>query len=129
MGRDQVKPLDDGDRLRLGAYEIEVRVAMAGGQSPGAAWSGALPAAAPPPQGGGGWDQPAATPGWAAAPASPPPAWGGQDQGGWGAAPPRDEPLQPRLPGDPYLGAKPPGAGSAGPAERHRPADGFRPAQ
>lgn len=113
VGRDQVKPLEDGDRLRLGAYEIEVRVAMAGGQSPGAAWGGGLPGTAPPP-GGGGWDQPAATPGWAAAPASPPPAWGGQDQGGWGAPPPRDEPLQPRLPGDPYLGARQPGSGMPG---------------
>lgn len=59
IGRDQVKPLEDGDRLRLGAYEIEVRVALAGGQSAGSAWGGGMPAA---PQ-GGGWDQPAATPG------------------------------------------------------------------
>jgi type VI secretion system protein ImpI/type VI secretion system protein len=29
VGRDQVKPLLDGDRLRLGAYEIEVRIADA----------------------------------------------------------------------------------------------------
>jgi type VI secretion system FHA domain protein len=114
VGRDQVKPLDDGDRLRLGAYEIEVRVAAAGGQSPGAAW-GAGPSAALPPAQGGGWDQPAATPGWATAPAAAPPAWGGgQDQGGWGSPPPRDEPLQPRLPGDPFLGAKAPGAGMPG---------------
>jgi type VI secretion system FHA domain protein len=122
VGRDQVKMLEDGDRLRLGAYEIEVRVAMAGGQSPGAAWGGGLPAATP--QGGGGWDQPAATPGWATAPAAPPPAWGGQDQGGWGAPPPRDEPLQPRLPGDPFLGAKPPGADMPGlPSGSGLPAD------
>lgn len=114
VGREQVKPLEDGDRLRLGAYEIEVRVALAGGQPAGTAWGGGMPAAPPPPPQGGGWDQPAATPGWASAPAAPPPAWGGQDQGGWGGPPPRDEPLQPRLPGDPYLGAKPPGAGVPG---------------
>ena len=121
IGRDQVKPLEDGDRLRLGAYEIEVRVALAGGQSAGSAWGAGTPAAAPQ---GGGWDQPAATPGWATAPAAPPPAWGGQDQGAWGAPPPRDEPLQPRLPGDPYLGAKPPGAGIPGlPSAAGLPAD------
>lgn len=123
VGRDQVKPLEDGDRLRLGAYEIEVRVAMAAGQSPTAAWGGGQPTAAPP-QGGGGWDQPAASPGWATAPASPPPAWGGQDQGGWGAPPQRDEPLQPRLPGDPFLGTKPPGSGMPGlPSGSGLPAD------
>jgi hypothetical protein len=43
VGRDQVKPLEDGDRLRLGAYEIEVRVAVAGGQSAGSAGAGRRP--------------------------------------------------------------------------------------
>ncbi|MBR0659762.1 FHA domain-containing protein, partial [Neoroseomonas oryzicola] len=32
VGRDQVKMLEDGDRLRLGAYEIEVRVEQSGAQ-------------------------------------------------------------------------------------------------
>jgi len=123
VGRDQVKMLEDGDRLRLGAYEIEVRTEQAGAQPGG--WSGGLPAAAPPASGGwdqpaappaapGGWDQPAPTPGWAAAPAAPTPAWGAPAEQPWGAPPPREEPLQPRLPGDPYLGAKPPGAGLPG---------------
>jgi type VI secretion system protein ImpI/type VI secretion system protein len=35
VGRDQVKPLADGDRLRLGAYEIEVRIAEAPAASAG----------------------------------------------------------------------------------------------
>ncbi|MGG5812349.1 FHA domain-containing protein, partial [Falsiroseomonas sp. CW058] len=47
VGRDQVRPLLDGDRLRLGAYEIEVRIAEA--TAPGAGWGGgpAAPAADP----------------------------------------------------------------------------------
>ena len=146
VGRDQVKMLEDGDRLRLGAYEIEVRVAMAGGQSAGSAWSGGgLPggntvgggwdtAASPP--AGGNWDQappaPAAggwdtvqTPEWATGPAvAPAPGWGAPEQPAWGGQPQRDEPLQPRLPGDPYLGAKPPGAGMPGlPSGAGLPAD------
>jgi type VI secretion system FHA domain protein len=114
VGRDQVKMLEDGDRLRLGAYEIEVRTEQAGAQPSG--WSGGLPAAAPT-QGGGGWDQPAASPGWgpAASPAAPQQAWGQPaEQQPWGAPPPRDEPLQPRLPGDPFVGARPAGAGMPG---------------
>ncbi|WP_170979270.1 type VI secretion system-associated FHA domain protein TagH [Roseomonas sp. HF4] len=126
VGRDQVKMLEDGDRLRLGAYEIEVRTAQAAAQaSPG--WSGGLPGAAPQPP-GGGWDQPAAAPassgGWDQPAATPPtpggwdqpaaPAWGAPAEQPWGGPPPRDEPLQPRLPGDPYLGAKAPGAGLPG---------------
>ncbi|MBR0683502.1 FHA domain-containing protein, partial [Roseomonas eburnea] len=143
VGRDQVKMLEDGDRLRLGAYEIEVRVEQAGAQPGG--WGGGMPAATPP---GGAWDQPAATPpggawdqpaatppgggweqpaapSWAAGPAAPaaPPAWGAQDQA-WGAPPQRDEPLQPRLPGDPFLGARPPAAGTPGlPSGSGLPAD------
>ena len=130
VGRDQVKMLEDGDRLRLGAYEIEVRLAMAGGQPAGSAWGGSLPGAGggwdQPAQSPGGWDQPAQTPGWAAAPAAPPPAapgWGQAEQA-WGAPPPRDEPLQPRLPGDPYLGAKPPASSAPGlPSGSGLPAD------
>ncbi|MGX9963613.1 type VI secretion system-associated FHA domain protein TagH [Roseomonas sp. F4] len=57
VGRDQVRPLLDGDRLRLGAYEIEVRIAeaTASGAGPGPGW-GAAPdpfADAPPSQGFG----------------------------------------------------------------------------
>lgn len=119
VGRDQVKMLEEGDRLRLGPYEIEVRLAMAGGQSPGAAWSGSLPGA------GGGWEQPAPAPGWAAGPAAPPaaPGWGQAEQS-WATPPARDEPLQPRLPGDPFLGARAPAAGAPGlPSGSGLPAD------
>ncbi len=131
VGRDQVKMLEDGDRLRLGAYEIEVKVEQAG-QQPGG-WGGALPAAEPPRGGGwdpapapggwgaapaaGGWDSAPAAPasgGWDSAPAAPTPSWGAAPEQPWGAPPPRDEPLQPRLPGDPFLGARPPAAGTPG---------------
>ena len=37
VGRDQVKPLLDGDRLRLGAYEIEVRIVEDAG-APAPSW-------------------------------------------------------------------------------------------
>jgi type VI secretion system FHA domain protein len=124
VGRDQVKMLEDGDRLRLGAYEIEVRVEQGAAQP--SAWSGGLPAAEPPSGGGGGWDRPAAPGGWEAAPAAPAPApgWAPAQEQPWGAPPPRDEPLQPRLPGDPYLGARPPAAGTPGlPSGAGLPAD------
>ncbi|WP_439551368.1 type VI secretion system-associated FHA domain protein TagH [Falsiroseomonas sp.] len=39
VGRDQVKPLMDGDRLRLGSYEIEVRIVDAPAAAGG--WGGA----------------------------------------------------------------------------------------
>ncbi|MBB5690619.1 type VI secretion system FHA domain protein [Roseomonas alkaliterrae] len=131
VGRDQVKMLEDGDRLRLGPYEIEVRLAMAGGQSAGSAWAGGMPGGALPGVAGGGaigggWDAaPPASPGWAAAPAQPPAAgWGPPPEQAWGAPPPRDEPLQPRLPGDPFLGAKPPAPGMPGlPSGSGLPAD------
>ncbi|PZW50997.1 FHA domain protein [Humitalea rosea] len=42
VGRDRVKPLQDGDRLRLGAYEIECRIEQEAGQGAGA-WSSAGP--------------------------------------------------------------------------------------
>lgn len=45
VGRDQVKPLMDGDRLRLGSYEIEVRIAEAPAASSG--WAGAADPFAP----------------------------------------------------------------------------------
>jgi len=123
VGRDQTKAIEDGDRLRLGAYEIEIRVGMAGGQAAGSAWAGGLPGGGV----GGGWDAaPPASPGWAAAPAQPPAAsrWGPPPEQAWGAPPPRDEPLQPRLPGDPFLGARPPAPGMPGlPGESGLPAD------
>ncbi len=130
VGRDQVKMLEDGDRLRMGAYEIEVRVAQPEAQPGG--WGGAaLPAATPPPA----WDTPAPAPAPAAPWGSPAPRddfgapgqQGGfgapapQDgfgapprQDGFGAPPRRDEPLQPRLPGDPYVGNRPPAGGMPG---------------
>lgn len=97
VGRDQVKPLENGDRLRMGAYEIELRMEQSGAQ-PTSWGSAGLPGSGS--VSSGGWDQPAPTQAWGS----------GQDQP-WGAPPPRDEPLQPRLPGDPYLGAQPPAAG------------------
>ncbi|ONG42663.1 hypothetical protein BKE38_29195 [Pseudoroseomonas deserti] len=49
VGRDRTAPLADGDRLRLGAWEIELRVgAGAGASSPGSAWGGGDPFAAAP---------------------------------------------------------------------------------
>jgi type VI secretion system protein ImpI/type VI secretion system protein len=45
VGRDQVKPLMDGDRLRLGSYEIEVRIAEAPAATGG--WGGAADPFAP----------------------------------------------------------------------------------
>ncbi|WP_160000071.1 type VI secretion system-associated FHA domain protein TagH [Roseomonas sp. 18066] len=49
VGRDRTAPLADGDRLRLGAWEIELRVgAGAGASSPGNAWGGGDPFAAAP---------------------------------------------------------------------------------
>jgi type VI secretion system FHA domain protein len=139
VGRDHVKMLEDGDRLRLGAYEIEVRVEQAGAQPGG--WGMAPPAAAPsrggwdpaPPQQGwapaapaaGGWDAPPAAPApgaWGAPAASP--GWGAAQEQPWGAPPPRDEPLQPRLPGDPFLGARPPAGDMPGlPSGSGMPAD------
>ncbi|MDO9502445.1 type VI secretion system-associated FHA domain protein TagH [Falsiroseomonas sp.] len=96
VGRDQVRPLHDGDRLRLGAYEIEVRIAEAAAQ-PG--WN-ALPdpfADAPPSQGFGA----AALPGFGA-PASSgfnaPPGQGfgaPPGQGGGGLLPDDFDPFGP----------------------------------
>ena len=132
VGRDQVKMLEDGDRLRLGAYEIEVRVEQSAAQP--SAWGGGLPAAEPARGGTGwdqpaaapspGWDQPAANPAWAQAPAGPPPAWGAPQEQPWGAPAAREEPLQPRLPGDPFVGARPAASGMPGlPSASALPAD------
>lgn len=84
LGRDATKPLEDGDRLRLGAYEIEVRMEEGSAQSP---W------AAPP---ASSWEQRAAP--------APVPAAQWHDDPSWArqGPPARDEPLAPRLPGDPY---------------------------
>ncbi|MBW8270580.1 type VI secretion system-associated FHA domain protein, partial [Caldovatus aquaticus] len=57
IGRDRVKPVEDGDRLRLGGYEIELRIEQDGAGA-GAAWEGA-----------------AAGPGWAAQDAAADPGW------------------------------------------------------
>jgi type VI secretion system protein ImpI/type VI secretion system protein len=71
VGRDQVRPLLDGDRIRLGAYEIEVRIEEDAVAAPGpatrsggAGWGAADPFAPAPsgagfggaaPSGGGGF--------------------------------------------------------------------------
>ncbi|WP_376087154.1 type VI secretion system-associated FHA domain protein TagH [Roseomonas sp. CCTCC AB2023176] len=77
VGRDQAAPLEDGDRLRLGGYEFEVRVeGDARAPTPGA-WS-SLPAGGglgPPPFG----QAPGGSP-FGGSPAAP--------GGGYGAAPP-----------------------------------------
>jgi type VI secretion system protein ImpI/type VI secretion system protein len=56
VGRDATRPLLDGDRLRLGAYEIEVRISET--TASGSGWGAPDPFAAAPPQvqgfGGGG---------------------------------------------------------------------------
>jgi type VI secretion system protein ImpI/type VI secretion system protein len=64
LGRDQVRSLRDGDRLRLGLYEIEVRIEEGG--APG--WGAADPFAAPPPSPGFSG---VPLPGLGAAPAAP----------------------------------------------------------
>ncbi|MGK7867388.1 type VI secretion system-associated FHA domain protein TagH [Falsiroseomonas sp. E2-1-a20] len=82
VGRDQVKPLVDGDRLRLGAYEIEVRIEEAATATAG--W-GVAPdpfasdpfAGAPPSQGFAG----ASLPGFGRTP-SHDPGMGGSSMGG-----------------------------------------------
>ncbi|MBU8543843.1 MULTISPECIES: type VI secretion system-associated FHA domain protein TagH [Roseomonadaceae] len=79
LGRDQVRPLLDGDRLRLGAYEIEVRIAEAAAPGASRGWGAASdPAAdAPPSQGFGA----ASLPGFGA---SPPPTFGASSGVGLG---------------------------------------------
>lgn len=76
VGRDQVRPLMDGDRLRLGAYEIEVRIAD-DAAAPG--WG------APPPY----RSEPPASDPFAANPFAPPPSggFGGASLPGTGAPP------------------------------------------
>ncbi|WP_419897429.1 type VI secretion system-associated FHA domain protein TagH [Roseomonas sp. USHLN139] len=117
VGRDRTAPLADGDRLRLGAWEIELRVAAgAGASSPGSAWGGGDPFAAPPPSG----------------PAAPPLPFGGPPPGAaldplfdpMAAAPPPRRPFGetgPEAP-DPF------GEGEA-PMPDHRPSahDAFTP--
>jgi type VI secretion system protein ImpI/type VI secretion system protein len=64
IGRDMTQPLQDGDRLRLGAYEIEVRVEEAGVDARFGAPSAAAAAQTVMPAYGGGFGaSPAAVPG------------------------------------------------------------------
>jgi len=93
VGRDQIRPLRDGDRLRLGAYEIEVRITETAAQ-PG--WSAAPdPFANPPPSQGFG---DSALPGFGAPPPGP---------GGGGLLPDDFDPFGP--------------AGQQGPMPDHAP--------
>src|SRR6478735_1082168 len=56
IGRDQVRPLLDGDRLRLGPYEIEVRIEneAAGADAPFGWGAQPVPPLAPPSSSGAG---------------------------------------------------------------------------
>jgi type VI secretion system protein ImpI/type VI secretion system protein len=47
IGRDRVAPLSDGDRLRIGSYEIEARIEAAAERAP--AWSAPIPGLDPAP--------------------------------------------------------------------------------
>lgn len=118
VGREQSAVLNDGDRIRLGAYEIEIRVEQAAAGS----WQGAsaMPMAPAAP----GWDDPPPQrPEWNA---EPPPRQVGEawQVSGWeqAAQPTRQQdPMAPRIAGDPFAmpGLEPPassysGAGSGG---------------
>lgn len=99
VGREQSAVLNDGDRIRLGAYEIEIRVEQAAAGS----WQGAssMPMAPAAP----GWDDPPPPrPEWNA---EPPPRQAGEawQVSGWehSAQPTRQQdPMAPRIAGDPF---------------------------
>lgn len=99
VGREQSAILNDGDRIRLGAYEIEIRVAQAAagdwGGSPGMPMAPAAP----------GWETPApARQEWNAQPA-PREIGGAWEASGWeqAAQPTRqNDPMAPRVAGDPF---------------------------
>jgi type VI secretion system FHA domain protein len=108
VGRDQAAALGDGDRLRLGNYEIEVRLSSF--------------AAAPMPASAPAWPAPAPTPAWS----SSAPAWSVPAAGGpalsQAAVPGLDTPA-----GNPFaapVADHAPAAGSAFPAPSLRPAAG-----
>jgi type VI secretion system protein ImpI/type VI secretion system protein len=113
VGREQSAVLNDGDRIRLGAYEIEIRVEQAAAGS----WQGAsaMPMAPAAP----GWDDPPPPrPEWDA---EPPPRQVGEawQVSGWeqAAQPTRQQdPLAPRVAGDPFAmpGLEPPAASYGG---------------
>jgi len=48
LGREAAAPLNDGDRLRLGAWEVEVRVSAVAAQAGPLPWGGTDPFAEPP---------------------------------------------------------------------------------
>lgn len=113
VGREQSAVLNDGDRIRLGAYEIEIRVEQAAAGS----WQGAsaMPMAPAAP----GWDDPPPPrPEWNA---EPPPRQVGEawQVSGWeqAAQPTRQQdPMAPRIAGDPFAmpGLEPPAANYGG---------------
>ncbi|MBR0642586.1 type VI secretion system-associated FHA domain protein, partial [Plastoroseomonas hellenica] len=113
VGREQSAVLHDGDRIRLGAYEIEIRVEQAAAGS----WQGgsAMPMAPAAP----GWeDPPPPRPEWNA---EPPPRQAGEawQVSGWeqSAQPTRQQdPMAPRIAGDPFAmpGLESPGANYGG---------------
>ncbi len=120
VGREQSAVLNDGDRIRLGAYEIEIRVEQAASGS----WQGA-----------GGMPMAPAAPGWEDPPppraewnAEPPPRQAGDawQVSGWehSAQPTRQqEPMAPRIAGDPFAmpGLDAPSSGGFGGASGGMP--------
>ena len=99
VGREQSAILNDGDRIRLGAYEIEIRVAQAAAGDWGGSAGMPMAPAAP------GWETPApARQEWNAQPA-PREVGGAWEASGWeqAAQPTRQhDPMAPRVAGDPF---------------------------
>ncbi len=94
IGQGQVRDLQDGDRIRLGAYEIEVRIEeTADAPAPRQAPRG-MPGANPFDDDPFAPPAPAFRPG----PAAPPAPWGNEDP----LLPPDFDPLAPSTPADPF---------------------------
>ncbi|MBR0656290.1 type VI secretion system-associated FHA domain protein, partial [Plastoroseomonas arctica] len=117
VGRDQAAILNDGDRIRLGAYEIEIRVEQAAAGD----WGGGsgMPMAS---QAAPGWETPApARQEWNAQ-SAPREVGGAWEASGWeqAAQPTRQQdPMAPRIAGDPFAMPgmeQPSGYGNAPPA-------------
>jgi type VI secretion system FHA domain protein len=105
IGRDQSAILNDGDRIRLGAYEIEVRVEQAAAGE----WRGgnAMPMAS---QAAPGWETPAPPRAeWNAQPAAREVGGAWEAQGWEQASQPtrQQDPMAPRIAGDPFAPSGP----------------------
>jgi type VI secretion system protein ImpI/type VI secretion system protein len=105
IGKDQVRPLSDGDRLRLGPFEIEARIA------PEVAQGAFVPPPAQP-------YVPPPMPGYGLGGSAAPPAGGYPGAGSSGWVPPPDplrDPMAPPPPGADIFSAPLPGLGPATP--------------